>query len=54
MFIDLTNVFDTKSSKVLKKFGITDKMLKIIISIYQGIKATVFVRWRIFRFFRRH
>ncbi|XP_014767529.1 uncharacterized protein LOC106867231 [Octopus bimaculoides] len=45
MFVDLTKAFDTVNrqalEKVLKKLGIPDKMLNVIISFHEEIKATV-------------
>ena len=45
VFVDLTKAFDTVNRdalwKVLKKLGIPDNMLNIIISFHQGMKASV-------------
>ena len=45
VFVDLTKAFDIVNQhalwKVLKKLGITDKILNIIISFHEGMKATV-------------
>ena len=45
VFVDLTKVFDTVNRqalwKVLKKLGIPDKMLNVIISFHEGMKAPV-------------
>ena len=45
VFIDLTKAFDTVNRKalwrVLKRLGIPDKMLNVIISFHEGMKASV-------------
>ena len=45
VFVDLTKVFDTVNQqalwKVLKKLGIPEKMLNVIISFHEGMKAPV-------------
>ena len=45
VFVDLTKAFDTVNRhalwKVLKKLGMPDKMLNIIISFHKGMKAAV-------------
>ena len=45
VFVDLTNAFDTVNRaalwKVLKKLGIPDSMLKVIISFHEGMRASV-------------
>ena len=45
VFVDLTKAFDTVNRaalwKVLKKLGIPDSMLKVIISFHEGMRASV-------------
>ena len=45
VFIDLTKAFDTVNRtalwKILKKLGIPDNMIKVIISFHEGMKASV-------------